>query len=744
MWDAFILSDNKFAPIWFAEINVIVKNKGLFMCFSKICKPAALVALSTLGFGTIANATDRYVATNGSDTSNCSVDACATIQYAVNQSVNTDSIAIAAGTYAENVNVNKSIELRGPFAGIHGAADSRDGTGEAIIQPPSGTAVFVTANNVTFDGLTVKGATSVGGLASGNYANGQVLNNRFVDSATGGLYIAGGAASTGWLVQNNLFANLGNAGLDGTAITLVTSASAHVFDNVIRDVSYQGVQLSGTTDIEIRGNQISRALSDGINIAGSSNVLIAENTITDINQTNLPGRGAIRLYANATGIEAYCNIIDAQRGGVALRTGTKGGLLLFHNTVTGSSGDRFIDSNWTGGIDIGSNWYDGTPVVTGPEASSVRVADALPADPIGEAGCGVNAPVAVVAYAGSPQSSVVEQTFAHALAARVVDALGGAVPGVTVEFDSPTSGTTATLSPTSGSSDYNGVVTTAATANTEAGSYSVTADAATPTGTPANFDLTNTSAGFASFTVASGNAQTGAAGLALADPLVVLAVDAFDNPVAGVAIGFAVTSGGGTIVGASTTTNANGLATSGAWTLGASAGTNSAQAMATGMMGVAALDFTATGTEQADIAMQKTSIQTQLEAGDAVDYLLSVTNIGPSNATSVDLVDALPPELNNVTAAWLCIASSGSSCAAASGSGDVSLIGNSIPVGGSVTVLLSATVKSDTPDGIFTNTGMAELTSGVDPDAANNISDRDVEVITIINEIFKDGFEDTP
>ena len=67
--------------------------------------------------------------------------------------------------------------------------------------------------------------------------------------------------------------------------------------------------------------------------------------------------------------------------------------------------------------------------------------------------------------------------------------------------------------------------------------------------------------------------------------------DANDNPVAGVTVTFAVASGGGSITGATPTTNASGEAAVGSWKLGSTAGTNTLTASAPG---AGSVTFTAT------------------------------------------------------------------------------------------------------------------------------------------------------
>jgi len=94
-------------------------------------------------------------------------------------------------------------------------------------------------------------------------------------------------------------------------------------------------------------------------------------------------------------------------------------------------------------------------------------------------------------------------------------------------------------------------------------------------------------------TKVAGDAQSAPAGTAVAIAPQVKVTDAFSNPVPGVAVAFAVASGGGSITGANATTDASGLASVGSWTLGAAAGPNTLTATVTGLTPVT---FTATGT----------------------------------------------------------------------------------------------------------------------------------------------------
>jgi hypothetical protein len=98
---------------------------------------------------------------------------------------------------------------------------------------------------------------------------------------------------------------------------------------------------------------------------------------------------------------------------------------------------------------------------------------------------------------------------------------------------------------------------------------------------------------------ASATTQSATVGTAVAAPPAVKVTDGGGNPVAGIAVSFAVTSGGGSVVPASpgtVSTDANGLAKATSWTLGTTAGTNNyaVTASAGGLTG-SPVTFTASG-----------------------------------------------------------------------------------------------------------------------------------------------------
>src|SRR5262249_42623545 len=98
----------------------------------------------------------------------------------------------------------------------------------------------------------------------------------------------------------------------------------------------------------------------------------------------------------------------------------------------------------------------------------------------------------------------------------------------------------ATITATTGSS---GQASASFTANTQAGSYSVTASVA-GVGTPASFSLANVAGAPAAITATGGNNQTPPVGSAFASPLQVTVTDQYGNPVGGAGVTLTAPAGG--------------------------------------------------------------------------------------------------------------------------------------------------------------------------------------------------------
>jgi hypothetical protein len=96
---------------------------------------------------------------------------------------------------------------------------------------------------------------------------------------------------------------------------------------------------------------------------------------------------------------------------------------------------------------------------------------------------------------------------------------------------------------------------------------------------PVTFSATGV-AGPASAIAKAGDNQNATAGELVPTAPTVTVTDANGNPVAGIVVNFAITSGGGSLGSASATTNSSGVATIDRWTMGTTAGTNTVTATA--------------------------------------------------------------------------------------------------------------------------------------------------------------------
>lgn len=119
--------------------------------------------------------------------------------------------------------------------------------------------------------------------------------------------------------------------------------------------------------------------------------------------------------------------------------------------------------------------------------------------------------------------------------------------------------------------------------------------------------------------------------------------------------------------------------------------------------------------------------------GQMRNYLLKVSNNGPSDASDIAITETLSTAFVAEATQWICIgADPGSSCTA-SGSGPLTDSNVTIPASRSLTWLVTALVSSDTPDATADNTFV--VTSQLDVASPYSVTDSDTVVI------FRDSFD---
>jgi adhesin/invasin len=180
---------------------------------------------------------------------------------------------------------------------------------------------------------------------------------------------------------------------------------------------------------------------------------------------------------------------------------------------------------------------------------------------------------------GNGQTAPAGAALAEPLVVRVTDAFGNPFPGVAISWTPVGGGSVSETSTTTGQDGRSAVTRTLGSASGEQSTQAASEGLA---GSPAVFTHTATAGSPSGVSIVSGNRQTGDPGTLLPQPLVVQVADAAGNPVAGAAVAWIITGGGGSLDPQTSTTDASGRASS-SWTLGSSAGPNTAEAVVSGV-----------------------------------------------------------------------------------------------------------------------------------------------------------------
>src|SRR5262245_29293007 len=209
-------------------------------------------------------------------------------------------------------------------------------------------------------------------------------------------------------------------------------------------------------------------------------------------------------------------------------------------------------------------------------------------------------PSVVAKTAGDNQVGPAGAALATGLEVTVKDASGNPLAGITVAFAAATGG--GSVAPTSASTGADGKATTTRTLGPGAGTQTTTA---TVTGvTPASFSSVATIQGAVTIAVSGSAARSDTVKATVAPAPAVLVKDQNGAAVAGVIIDWTV-SGGGQLTQSKDTTDGAGMS-SVTWTFGSTAGSQTAQAAVTGLVG-SPIVFTGTVAAGTGVSMASAS-----------------------------------------------------------------------------------------------------------------------------------------
>lgn len=315
-----------------------------------------------------------------------------------------------------------------------------------------------------------------------------------------------------------------------------------------------------------------------------------------------------------------------------------GGSLSATSSSTDAQGQA--SATWTLGTGSGNNNNTAMATVSGLSGSPVNfTASASP---------GAATRLAIVS--GNTQTGTVGTLLTQALVVAATDQYGNGAGGTAVAW-SVTGGGGSLFIPDA-NTNLQGQAMAAWTLGTVAGSGNNTVQAARNglTGSPVPFSASADPDAASQIVLVSGNLQTGTAGQALAQPVVVSVQDQHSNGITGVTVSWGVTGGGGSFSAANTTSGAQGQ-TSATWMLGTMSGTDNN----TGTAGVVDL----AGSPIALTASADPGPATQMAAHGGDEQTGPAGSILPI-ALSVRVADTHGNGVEGVAVDWLVTAGGGS------------------------------------------------------------------------------------
>lgn len=321
------------------------------------------LATVSLGAPTLVSVDDDFT----SATPGWGYDAFATLQEGIAAVATGGTVNVAAGTYRENLPINKSLTLVGPNAGVNAHTGTRGL--EATIVPDNGTAVDIMASDVTIDGFSITADTDATVINVNNTWSDAgdltFLNNRITASGFGQGIAIWGDADVAVTIQGNSVTTDTGFGIDiNSAITGVVQIGGPTAGqgNTVTTDAIMGISVLGVTGaVFAQGNNVSAATFafsmaslggdvtvqsntaplEGISVAGAmGNCSVRDNLLN----TNHVGSGIGIEVMNVTGATVISgNTMDAYKGIYVAGAGTVGApAQITGNAVTVTTGGEGI------------------------------------------------------------------------------------------------------------------------------------------------------------------------------------------------------------------------------------------------------------------------------------------------------------------------------------------------------------------------------------------------------------------
>jgi parallel beta-helix repeat protein len=241
-------------------------------------------------------------------------DDCATIQVAIDNANEGDTVFVRNGTYYEHVVVNKTISLVG---------ESNEGTVlNSTDTDPMIPIMTVEADNVKISGFTFEGWS---------------FNNIRINATTGVVIVGNKIVfnAIGILVENSVNITMDNNALEGFGL-----------DNI-------GIMLDHSSECKMTNNTIANAVYDGVRLWFSNNNLLSHNIFTNNDY-------GIFVYGSNRNTVSKNTISESGGPGMYFEESSSNNVIVHNNFVDNWTPVGFWDSSanvWDNGCE-GNYWSD--------------------------------------------------------------------------------------------------------------------------------------------------------------------------------------------------------------------------------------------------------------------------------------------------------------------------------------------------------------------------------------------------
>ena len=222
-----------------------------------------------------------------------------TIQEGIDAAGTGETVCVAAGTYEEDVNVNKEITLSGDGAGATSVINGQ--------VPNFGGAVVIAANNVTVEGFEINGAAgSQHAVRFATGVSGGTFSDNVVNAPNGGNALLTQGNQSNHTIQNNQL--VGNASPQVAYVNGSASLSQPSDDVDFINNSFGGTMVTGgmalgneATNVDITGNNFSDSLTSTYTIVESweADAMITFNNFNGVGGTKVTDSNAGTNVLNA-------------------------------------------------------------------------------------------------------------------------------------------------------------------------------------------------------------------------------------------------------------------------------------------------------------------------------------------------------------------------------------------------------------------------------------------------------------